>query len=326
MGEIYSFNCKISELDNRIQAWLYSDELQNIVHTFGGRYPDTKSIDFLAKWLLAFSEKWDYRNQQKQTRDNKTGEHTRWQIRSDTITSEQKTAVEKGIAALGLTGIQTPVERKFDYIIALGGARFSCLYRPQYMYELLTRHGISAKTAILLSGMRPISESERPATDKYAPLAQTEYNLINTGAEQAFKIAPNYIEERYYNENPNSSWAFRTYDTLDNQIPLFSIAGPSSEPDKRRANSADTYQFFFKKFKITAGQKLLLVTSQIYVPYQQLEALRTLALPYELYIETVGFPTDKANKLQGMMDPANYLQEIRSTIQAINRYFNTIHT
>ena len=325
MKETYSFNCEISELNDRIQAWLYSDELTNIVHAFGSFYPDVKSVDSLAKWLLNFSEKWDYRNQQKQARDNKTGENARWQISSNTITPEQKTAVEEGIAALGLIGIQLPAEREFDYIIALGGARFSCLYRPQYMYELLSKHGISSKTAILLSGMRTVSESERTATDSYAPMAQTEYDLINAGAEQSFGLAPNYREERYYNENPNNSWALRTYDISDGQIPLFSIAGPSSEPDKRRANSADTYQFFFKKFNIQAGQKLLLVTSQIYVPYQQLEALRTLALPHDLYIETVGFPTDKTNKLHGMMEPANYLQEIRSTIQAINRYLNTVN-
>ena len=35
----------------------------------------------------------------------------------------------------------------------------------QYMYELLTNLGISAHTAILLSGMRPIAESDRIATD-----------------------------------------------------------------------------------------------------------------------------------------------------------------
>lgn len=326
MKETYSFNCEISELNARIQAWLYSDELKKIVHTFGGHYPETKSVDSLAKWLLNFSDNWDYRNRQKQARDNKTGENARWQISSNTITAEQKNAVEEGIAALGLIGIQLPVEREFDYIIALGGARFSCLYRPKYMYELLTKHGISSKTAILLSGMRPVSESERTATDSYAPLAQTEYDLINAGAEQSFGLAPNYTEERYYNENPNNSWALRTYDISDGQIPLFSVAGPSSEPDKRRANSADTYQFFFKKFNIKAGQKLLLVTSQIYVPYQQLEAIRTLALPHDLYIETVGFPTDKSNKLHGMMEPANYLQEIRSTIQAINRYLNTVNS
>ena len=65
MKETYSFNCEISELNDRIQAWLYSDELKNIVHAFGSFYPDVKSVDSLAKWLLNFSEKWDYRNQQK---------------------------------------------------------------------------------------------------------------------------------------------------------------------------------------------------------------------------------------------------------------------
>ena len=324
MEKLYSFNCKISELNERIQCWINSKELKDIVHSFGGAYPNTTSINDLAKWLLNFSERWDYRRHQQQSRDKKTQENVRWKINNDTITDEQKDIVKNSISSLGLIGVQVPIEKNFDYVIALGGARFSCLYRPQYMHELLINKIISAQKAILLSGMRPISESERAATDIYAPKAQTEYDLINTGAEQAFGITPNYKEERYHHQNPNNSWAIRQYDTADDRIPLFSISGPSSEPDKRRANSADTYQFFLKKFDVKAGQKLLLITSQIYVPYQQLEALRTLALPNQLYIETVGFPVEWSNKLHGMMEPANYLQEIRSTIQSINRYLDIL--
>lgn len=324
MGKQYLFNCKISDLSKKIQEWMYSEELQNIVQAFGGVYPVSMAPTNLAKWLLDFSECWDYRRHQVQAKDTKTGENARWNINSTDITETQALAVERGISALGLIGIEMPCEKNFDYVIALGGARFSCLYRPKYMYELLTNLGISAHTAILLSGMRPISESERIATDNYAPDADTEYDLINSGAERAFNLRSNFREERYHHENPNNSWAIRTYDTLDGQIPLFSLSGPSSQPNDRRANSADTYQFFLKKFNVTAKQKLLLITSQIYVPYQQMEAQRTLALPRQLYIETVGFPTEWSGKLQGMMEPANYLQEIRSTIQAINRYLDTV--
>ena len=63
-----------------------------------------------------------------------------------------------------------------------------------------------------------------------------------------------------------------------------------------------------------------MVTSQIYVPYQQMEAIRCLAIPNNIYVETVGFPIEWNVNRQGMMRAVNYLQEIRSTIQAINRY------
>ncbi len=173
------------------------------------------------------------------------------------------------------------------------------------------------------SGRRPVVDTERAATDTYAPGAETEYDLMNAGAEQVFHLKRNYHEERYYNENKNLEWAIRRYDA-EIGIPVVSISGPSSEPEKRRANSADTYRFFMEKYCMEPGRKLLLVTSQIYVPYQQIEAARIFS---EMYVETVGFPTEWSAGLQGMMEPANYLQEIRSAIQAIHRYLeDQLHT
>ena len=321
----YSFNGTLNNLKERIHGWLYSTELEHIVQAFHGSFPHMSSTAEQAKWLLSFSDRWDYRSIQKQARDINTGEKARWQISSAKITEDQKASVAEGIYPLGLIGVQIPVETEFDYVIALGGARFSCLYRPRYAQELIASQKIKTKSAVLLSGMRPVSESERAATDTYAPGAATEYDLINAGAEQSFELSRNYKEEIYHNENPNKSWAVRCYDSPNGKIPVFSVSGPSSEPEKRRANSADTYKFFLEKFNVQSGQKLLLITSQIYVPYQQIEAVRTLAEPYNLYIETVGFPTEWSGQLQGMMEPANYLQEIRSTIQAINRYLNTVN-
>lgn len=302
-----------------IEAWLNSGELANIVSSFGGKVPKGVSLREKAGWLLSFSECWDYRNKQK-TRDQKTGENARWKVNNDGITEKQCQVIKSGISALGLLGVEQPKEKEFDYIIALGGARFSCLYRPQYINHLITQTEIKTKEIILLSGMREILESERSATDLYAPEAFTEYDLINAGAEQVFRLGREYYEERYCHQNSNLNWAVRNYVVDSEKTPVISLSGPSSEPDKRRANSSDTYKFFIQKKNVEPGTKLLLVTSQIYVPYQQLEAIRTLAEPYGLYIETVGFPHKWSNKLQGMMEPANYLQEIRSTIQAINRY------
>lgn len=305
----------------QMERWIDSPELAKIVASFGEKIPINLSIKEKIEWLLTFSECWDYRKNQK-TLDSKTGENARWKVNSGNITEEQKNAVKAGIFPLGLTGVQIPQCKLFDYILVLGGARFSCLYRPRYAKELL-KHDVKAKEVVLLSGMRPISDSEREVTEIYAPRAETEYDLINAGGEKAFHLSGEFIEERYHNENVNLNWAVRRYLCTDG-ISIASFSGPSSDPQNRRANSSDTYKFFLKKEQVPSGSRLLLVTSQIYVSYQQIEAVRTLGIPYGLYIETVGFPTDWGQKLQGMQETANYLQEIRSTIQAAGRLMNII--
>lgn len=316
MNKSCIFNGKKDRFPEAIEQWMFSEEMRRLVHAFHGTFPEKLPVEEMAKWLLEFSSRWDYRGMQRQARDAKTGENARWQVHSLEITDAQKQVVSEVISPLGLLGVQKPVETEFDYILALGGARFSCLYRPKYIRELLQEQYAHAREIILLSGMRPVADTERTATDTYAPGAETEYDLMNAGAEQVFHLKRNYHEERYYNENKNLEWALRRYDE-ETAIPVVSMSGPSSEPEKRRANSADTYRFFMEKYGMEPGRKLLLVTSQIYVPYQQIEAVRIFS---QMDVETVGFPTEWSSGLQGMMEPANYLQEIRSTIQAINRY------
>ena len=55
------------------------------------------------------------------------------------------------------------------------------------------------------------------------------------------------------------------------------------------------------------------------MPYQQLEAVRILGMPYSHSIETVGFPNEWSLGLQGLQKPENYLQEMRSVLQSAGR-------
>ena len=306
----------------QLEVWINSSELANIVSSFGGSLPADLTLEGKISWLLEFSDRWDYRKKQK-TQDKATGENARWKVSNENITTEQEKAVHDAVFRLGLIGVQVPECKSFDYILVLGGARFSCLYRSQYVEDLLKNGTVKTKEIILLSGMRPVLDSEREATDTYAPQALTEYDLINSGAESSLHLKKDFYEERYHSENINLNWAIRKYQTEDS-VTVTSYSGPSSEPEIRRANSSDTYKFFLEKKIVQTGSRLLLVTSQIYVPYQQIEAVRTLGIPNGLYIETVGFPTEWGKKLQGMMETANYLQEIRSAIQAADRVVKSI--
>lgn len=315
-----------SMIGDEIEEWLTSRELGQIVEAFGGRIPEEKNTASRAKWLLDFSDIWDYRRRQREAKDSGTGEAARWLINNAAVSVEKEVIVLHNSEKLGLRGTAEPLLRQYDYIIALGGARMSCLFRPQWVWELIQREGYSPRAVVMLSGMRPVSDSERVATDTYAPGAATEFDLINAGAEKVFGLEMEYTEERYHSSNPNNSWAIRRYETSKYLFPILSVSGPSSQPEIRRANSADTFRFFSEKQQILPESRVLLVTSQIYVPYQQLEAIRTWAIPNNVYIETVGFPVEwNDTKQQGMMTAANYLQEIRSTIQAVNRYLDSVN-
>jgi len=311
---------RVPEIINKINKWTQSAALKKILDSFGARIPDGFSIADTVEWLLNFSDEWDYRKKQREAKDTKTNEAARWLLNDSELMPQQAESVLDGIADLGLTGISIPLRRDYHYIVALGGARLSCLLRPRYAQKVMEQFSIRPKAVIMLSGSRPIADSERSVTDTYAKGAKTEFDLICKGAEQCFGLSE-FQEKRHDDENINRSWAIRTYSS---EIPVISIAGPSTEPEIRRANSADTYKFFFEKFHVAEGTKLLLITSQIYVPYQQIEAIRTLSLPYDILVETIGFPNEWSGNMQGLQQPSNYLQEIRSTIQAMSRFLNTV--
>lgn len=312
----------IENVEKAINKWIYSAELESLVEAFGGKVPKQLETEQLARWLLEFSECWDYRGRQTQVKAEAGREKARWLIDSSAVIKQQEEVVERVIGKLGLQGESRLLCDNYDYIIALGGARMSCLFRPRYVREIIEKYDLKPKGVAMLSGMRPVMDTERSATDTYCPEAITEYDLINSGAEMVFELEKKFWEEQYYCKNPNESWAVRRYSVSKYEYPIISVSGPSSDPQHRRANSADTFRFFVQKMNIEEGSRILLVTSQIYVPYQQMEAIRTWALPNKVYIETVGFPIqwNEKNRQQGMITAANYLQEIRSTIQAINRY------
>lgn len=51
--------------------------------------------------------------------------------------------------------------KKQQTIVALGGARLSCLLRPRYAKKIWEQFGIKPRAIMMLSGARPIAESER---------------------------------------------------------------------------------------------------------------------------------------------------------------------
>ena len=82
------------KIKESIECWLNSLELTALVTAFGGEIPGDLDVTERAKWLLMFSDNWDYRQKQK-TKDAKTGEAARWLVNNETILPSRRKLFSK---------------------------------------------------------------------------------------------------------------------------------------------------------------------------------------------------------------------------------------
>jgi len=319
----------VTAIREKIRAWVTSPWLIDLVEMFDGTINFQEGLDDLLRDLHIFSDRWDFRRMARKRgvpADDELHQGqgaARWFTEAIGLSEEVKDSILENAKHLGLVHDLEPSKPSYDCIIVLGGARLSCKLRPLQAAEVMSA-GVTASTVALLGAARRIPSSERDATDTYAPGAVDEFDLIVAGGEQALGFdAKTFEGERYdHPSNSNLSWVIGRFRACfeGRSLPVVAISAPSSDPERRRANSADTLMFFLDRENVSQNGRLLLITSQIYVPYVQLEALRTVALPRKLFVETIGFPGDRMPELQGLCNANHYLQEIRSAIQAARRF------
>lgn len=178
----------------------------------------------------------------------------------------------------------------------------------------VTTAGVTA-----LGGHRPFrgDEFEIAAAAGLPAEVRDEFAALETGTRIAFDLADPLSVEGEPSDLPGGAWSVNTYQD-SNGLTIRVAAAPSSDPRVRRANTPDTYEWFASTLaNLQPQQSLLIVTTPIYVPAQHAAALRMLALPYGVDIETVGVDSDDAPSLKQVFTSIHYLQEIRSTIRAL---------
>lgn len=297
---------RIDYLFQEMDAWISSDALTKLVRAFSGQMPEDLDLKSRIYWLNSFVNIWDYRKKQANG-----GE--RWQIKDDQQVKNNKELILSCARELGLIDAFDPIMPP-DYLLPLGGARLTNYVRPLSAKHLVEVHGYKNLKVVALSGKRPINVIEKPFLMEYAPNAQTEFDAISSGLAKSFEISDKDFEEDDYEDNNiNLSWSVRHFLQRPNGIDLFSLAAPSTVP-KRRANSIDTFIFFLDHFNIKKGQRLLLVTSSIYVPFQLLRFM-PYAIDQGFYVDCVG--CDPSLPSSSFSQPSNYLQEIKATVNAM---------
>ena len=293
------------------EAWLAAEPLNVLIAEFGGDPAEfgagTGSLAERLARLDVFTERWDTRRGRER---NLAAELE--------LSPTQEALVIDASNALGLRG-DPPRHRHYDHMLMLGGLVRACVARPSYAAQLIREGEITAGEVTTLGAHRPFvgNEFEQAAELGWDGLTE-EYEALDTGTRRAFDLGEPEFEEGERFEDVGSTWGVKHYRTADG-LPVRVVAAPSSEPAIRRANTADSYTFFAEHVaNLKPGERLLLISTAIYVLPQHVAALRILALPYGVEVDTVGGkPTNRPKMPLSHYSATKYLLEVRSTVRAL---------
>jgi len=221
------------------------------------------------------------------------------------------------VRSLGMVEASQPNRRDVDHVLILGGLVRACFSRPAAAAALLNSGLLRSSSVVALGGFRALNGDE---LDLAAEIGSShlgdEFDAMEKGVRDAFDLtdAPAISDEGEDSDLIGGAWRIRVLPGGDPTLRV--VAAPSSEPELRRANSADTFSWFAER-ELVPGSSVLLLTSAIYVPFQHCDAIRTLALPFGVQVDIVGVDTRLlAPPLGQQFATHNYLQEIRSTLRS----------
>ncbi|WP_433386373.1 hypothetical protein [Micromonospora sp. KLBMP9576] len=298
-----------------VGAWVGSAPLRALVDHFGGDWPGGDVAAVLADLDDFSARHWDFRGGRERPDAREPG--------FDPATVE----LVRGVAAaLGMVRPAPPARSGYAHLVVLGGLAHACLRRVAYAAHLLRGGlGVTGEVAVLGS-FRPLSEVERRTLAEVgAPGCETEVDALDAAVRLAFGVTAAAREDGVDAGHPHRSWSSRGY-LPAGPPPVRVLAAPSSDPQRRRAHTADTQRFWAGHVRLAPGDTVLVVTAPIYVPFQHCDALRTLAVPYGCGINTVG--VDPALETPRVPEPTlttgRYLQEIRSAIRSMRALHATV--
>ncbi|MFI2714569.1 hypothetical protein ACH495_31055 [Micromonospora sp. NPDC018662] len=283
--------------------------MRALVEEYGGVLPSV-DVGALLEWLDAFSDRhWNFR---------KRGNVERDQVTAPTFEPGRAALVLAAATALRLVEPADPPRATYDHLLVLGGLGRACLQRTEYAARLVRDGVVSVGAVAALGSYRPLTEAE--TTLPGLADSRFEMDAMDVGVRDAFGLAEPAVCESSDEIGTHRSWQVRTY-RADGCPPVQVLAAPSSEPEQRRANTPDTYDFWTRRSSLRPTDRILVVTSPIYVPFQHSDAIRMLAARYGCGIDTIGFDPARSTvpPADGAANPDRYLQEIRSGILSMQR-------
>jgi hypothetical protein len=270
------------------------------------------------------------------TRDGKQYRERSQAVRGD-FTAESRARIERLADSLGLVNPRPTRYRRYDKTLVMGGGYRSPLLRARYARQLADG-GIDLGELTFLGSSRALIEEppERPAAESYAPGARDEFDLMIGAAGDAFGTRPAGVQflcgcpsardvcpvwpcrdAPEAGATPPAYTHERQADLLDEAgRPVGAVLSASTGRPPYRPDTSDTFALWARRRQPRPDQRVLVVTTQVFVPFQMFDGIRQLHIPYGVQVDTVGFGAEWGDRPQ----TAEYLlQETLSGIRSARR-------
>jgi hypothetical protein len=197
----------------------------------------------------------------------------------------------------------------------LGGGPRTALARPDHAVRLLA-DGVPTRSIAALSSLRPLGETEVEfANAQGMPGLTVEAEAMAAGVARSFGTAD---DATWHSGTTPSGAEWRTLSYRAGPHDIAVVGAPSLDP-ARRANTGDGFVGWAELIhRPRPDERILVVTTDLFVPFQHADAVRCLGLPYGCGIDTVGLDAATYPQWLRQNTHTTLLQEVRSAVLALN--------
>ena len=307
-------------LDEALRGWAASAPVRALADASGWTWPASDDTRVFLDKLARLSHDWDFRrSRERNFIDDRPAEVNGRPIAATLITEAAR--------ALGMVDATEVTGRRFSHLVVLSGLVRACVNRTHYAAELI-RRGVVASPVVALGAHRVLggAEPERARASGLGDLTD-EAEVILAATQQAFGLgAPLSAEEPDPAPDRGRPEMFQAASARYRWPSVEVVIAPSEEPTIRRANTADQLRHWARLVGLGSEHDVLILTTQIYVPYQHMEALRILGLERGCGVYSCGVDAASALLSGPPFSGRGYLQEVRSTLLAASMLLRAAST
>lgn len=295
-------------IDAALRGWVTAPPLRVLAGASGWEWPAETDTLALLDRLAELSADWDFRK----SRERNLIEGTPAEVNGRQIPDDLVIAAAR---ALGLVDATPVAGRTFSHLAVLSGLTRACVNRTHFAAELM-RDGLKAGSVAVLSAHRKLGGAEpEQARDMGFGELNDEADVIVAATRRAFGLdEPVAAEEPKPTPDPDTPEEFHAAWARYRWPSVEVVIVPSSAPADRRANTADQLRYWADLAGVGGDDDVLVVTTQIYVPYQHMDAVRVLGLERGCGVYSCGVDAASSLLPARAFGGRDYLQEIRSAL------------
>jgi hypothetical protein len=297
------------QVEAGLRAWVCSPPLQRLADASGWSWPACHETGELVAQLAALSSDWDFRGRTERHLLRVMPAEVNGRILDEEL-------VFAATEALGLVRAAAIPAVHFTHLAVLSGQVAACVNRTGHAASLLSG-GLRADSVVVLGAHRELvgREPERARELGLGSLFD-EADAVVAATQQAFGLGDPEKSQESGPHLPGWDESLRGASARYSWESTEVVIAPSSEPARRRANTADQLQYWAERAGIGRQGRVLLLTTQIYVPFQQFTALLLLGLERGCSVHCCGVDMTTAVVPIKEFRGHEYLQEVRSALLA----------